>query len=237
MAYTFNRTRTQLANLVLGKLGVLASGATAASADQDTIYEAIDLRLKEIHRLGIYWRKVDKVPLSFSVTAGVNSASATGDILFPISMTISNSSSDEPVTIIGAREYTSIRDKNEQGFPTKALWKGSAEFLFHPVLPSGSATARILYERYIEDTSAGATMDVEVAILRHLANIVCYDVGDTFGVDEARMMRWKGEAKQAEHDIRKLSVERKGYSTVAVDDWDVRREMPQPGYLNNDYVE
>lgn len=221
--YTFNRTRTQLANLVLGKLGVLAAGGTALSADTDTLYEAIDLRLKEIHRLGVFWRKVPPVPLSFSLVGGINSASATGDILFPISMTVSDGSKDEPVDIIGVKEYAAIENKTDSGFPTKALWKGSAEFLFHPVLgASASATAKIIYERYIEDTSAGGTMDVDVAMLRHLANIVCYDVGDTYGIDEAKMMRWAKEAKRAELDIRKLSVERKAYEPVAVDEWGAR---------------
>lgn len=229
--YNFNRTRTQLATLVLGKLGVLAAGGTAISADTDTVYEAIDLRLKEIHRLGIFWRKVPPVPLSFSLVGGVNSASATGDILFPISMTVSDGSKDEPVDIIGAKEYAAIENKTDSGFPTKALWKGSAEFLFHPVLgSSASATAKIIYERYIEDTSAGGTMDVDVAMLRHLANIVAYDVGDNFDVDEAKMMRWSKEAKQAEHDIRKLSVEHKSYSTVAVDDWGTRMDRATTDY-------
>lgn len=221
MAYTFNRTRTQLANLIDSKLGVLAAGGTALSADADTIYEAIDLRLKEIHRLGIFWRKVPPVPLSFALTASTLSASATGDILFPISMTVVDGSNDCPVDIIGVREYAAIADKAEAGLPTKALWKGSAEFLFHPV-PTAATTAKLVYEKYIDDTSAGATMDVDVAMLRHLANIIVYDVGDHFGIDEAKMMRWEKDAKRAELDIRKLSVERKGYSTVAVDDWGPR---------------
>lgn len=231
MPYTFNRTRTQLANLVDSKIGALAAGGTALSADADVIYEAIDLRLKEIHRLGIFWRKVPTVPLSFSLAAGVNSASATGDILFPISMTVSDGSKDEPVDIIGVREYAAIENKGESGFPTKALWKGSAEFLFHPVLgASASATAKLIYERYIDDTSSGGTMDVDVAMLRHLANIVAYDVGDFFGVDEPKMMRWGRDAKRAELDIRKLSVEHKDYSPVAVDDWGSRMDRSVTDY-------
>lgn len=231
MSYTFNRTRTQLATLVLGKLGVVAAGGTASSADTDTVYEAIDLRLKEIHRLGVFWRKVDPVPLEFSVTASQNSASATGDILFPISMTISDGSLDKTVDIIGRREYAAISGKSDTGRPTKALWKGSAEFLFHPV-STVAATAKLVYERYIDDTSAGATMDIDVAMLRHLANIVAYDVADFYGIDESRMARWGKEAEKAELNIRKLSVERKAYSTVSVDDWGPgERTETDYGYL------
>ena len=231
MAYTFNRTRTQLATLVRGKLGVVGAGGTATTADADVVYEAIDLRLKEIHRLGIFWRKVDRVPLSFSVLNGINSASATGDILFPISLTVSDGSKDEPVDLIGAREYARIEDKNLAGFPTKALWKGSAEFFFHPVPNmSATATAKLIYEHYIEDTSAGATMDIDVAMLRHLANIVAFDVGDFFGVDDKKMDRWSRECKEAEINIRRLAVERKDYSTVAVDDWGGRVDRSVTDY-------
>src|SRR6185436_5050612 len=97
-----------MADLVLGKLGAKANGVSADSADMEIIYEALDLRLKEIHKFGIFWRKVDETPLSFSLTANTNSASATVDILFPIKMTVTDGSLDMPVDIIGAREYAAI---------------------------------------------------------------------------------------------------------------------------------
>ena len=47
MTTSFTRTRTQIAQRVLGK--VIKIGAqTAISADADTVYEALDLRLKEM---------------------------------------------------------------------------------------------------------------------------------------------------------------------------------------------
>ena len=84
MPTVFNRTRTQIAQRVLGQV-IKIGAATAASAEYDTVYEAIDLRLKELHKNGIIWRNVVNVPVTFSVGAGIPTASAgAGDILFPL---------------------------------------------------------------------------------------------------------------------------------------------------------
>ena len=133
MTITFTRTRQQLRDMVLRKLQVIGEGGSGNTNQSTVVYEAIDLRLKEMHRHGIFWRKVTKRPLSFTIPASAASASATVDILFPISMHVVNGSNDDPVEIIGVREYANIDDKNYGGVPTKALYNGSAEFIFWPV--------------------------------------------------------------------------------------------------------
>lgn len=218
MTTAFTRTREQLAAMVLKKLGVLRSGGTANSNDLTDVYEAIDMRLKEMHRLGIFWSKVTKVPLSFSIPANVNSASASVDILFPISMHVVNVSQDDPVRIIDIREYADIENKSDQGVPLKALWKGSAEFIFWPV-PTAITTAKLIYEKIADDTAVSTTPDVEVSMLRWLKDIIAYDLGDNKGKSEATMMRWAKEAQTAERNIRKLSVQHVDYAPVAVDDF------------------
>lgn len=223
MTTSFTRTRTQIANMVLGKLGIIEAGGTARTADADVVYEAIDLRLKEMHRLGIFWRKVSTVPLSFTLTAGVNSASATADILFPIALHITDSSQDEQIEIIGIREYAAIPDKTDSGVPTVALWKGGAEFVFHPV-PLSTTTAKLTYEKIADDTSADAAVDVDVAMIRWLGDIIKYDLGDYYGKDGQTMARFKAECDIAERNIRKLAVQNVDYSTVRVDDYDTPQD-------------
>jgi hypothetical protein len=61
-------TRTEIAQRVLGKVLKIGS-TTALSVDTQTVYQAIDLRLKSMHQLGIFWRKVDAVPFTFSASA------------------------------------------------------------------------------------------------------------------------------------------------------------------------
>ena len=223
MSTTFNRTRTELATLVLGKLGVLPSTkapiTSAISADADLVYEAIDLRLKEMHRLGIFWRKVTNVPVTFSLSSSVATASAgAGDILFPLKVTFTNGTNDDPVDLIGYKQYAEIEDKTRTGNPEKAMWKGGSEFIFYPI-PTANGTAKLLYEKIADDTSAGGVIDVEVSMLRWVRDMVCYDIGDHYGNSDQKMLRWQRESEIAERNIRKLAVERVDFSPVAVDDW------------------
>jgi hypothetical protein len=222
MTISYTRTRSQVAGMVLRKLGVAGVGSLDSN-DTAIVYEAADLRLKEIHKLGIFWRKVDPVASTFSLSAGTVSAHlATADVLFPILMTVRNGSvDDEPVQIIGIQEYNAIENKSDTGLPTKALWKGSNEFLFWPV-PLAAGTARLVYEKYADDSSADSALDIDVSMIRCMKDIITYDVADAFGVDEQKMMRFMKEAAKAELDIRKLSVQRVGLEAVAVDDWESR---------------
>lgn len=221
MTTSFTRTRLQVAQRVLGK--VIKIGATsAASADYDTVYEAIDLRLKEMHKLGIFWRKVTSVPVTFSLSSSVATASAgAGDILFPMKVTFSNGDNDDPVYLIGISEYAAIEDKDRIGDPEKVLWKGGSEFIFYPV-PGSDGTAKVLYNKIADDTTAGSAMDVDVAMIRPMMDIIKYDVADDYGIPEGTIQRWAVEARQAERDIRKLGAQHVDLLPVAVDDFDGR---------------
>ena len=218
MTTSFNRTRTQIAQRVLGKV-IRLGQASATSAEYDTVYEALDLRLKEIHKLGIFWRKVTSVPVTFSLSSSVATASAgAGDILFPLNITFTNGSDDDPINIISYRQYAAMPDKSRVGNPECAVWKGGSEFLFYPV-PSANGTAKLLYEKIADDTSAGAVIDVDVSMIRPMMDLVKYDVADDFGINESVQRRWMQEAAQAERDIQKLGSPRVDFAPVAVDDW------------------
>ena len=230
MTTAFTRTRTQIASMVLGKLQVIPSGGTPTAADAALVYEALDLRLKEMHRLGIFWRKVTTVPVTFSLSAAVASASAGGgDILFPLKVTFTNGDNDDPVNIIGYREYAAIPDKSRAGNPEKAMWKGGAEFIFYPV-PTANGTGKLLYEKITDDTSAGAAVDVDVSMLRWLRDLICYDLGDHYGKPEQTMARFKVEADIADRNIRKLGAPQVDYAPVAVDDFTTGRATDYHDY-------
>lgn len=219
MTTSFTRTRTQIAQRVLGKV-IKIGASSAASADYETVYEALDLRLKELHKRGIFWRKVTTVPVTFSLTGAVASASAgAGDILFPIKVTFTNASNDDPVEIIGITQYAAIPDKTRTGNPNKVLWKGDSEFVFHPV-PASNGTAKLVYEKIADDTSAGAAIDIDVAMIRPMMDIVKYDLADDYGVPEGTIQRWAIEAEKAWRDIKALGAQRVDYLPVAVDDFD-----------------
>lgn len=192
-----------------------------------------------MHQLGVFWRKVTEVPVTFSLTNGINSASAgAGDILWPLKLTFSDGTEDLPISIIGKTEYAAIKDKTRGGQPSQALWKGGSTFQFYPV-PSADGTAKLLYEKIADDTSAGAAVDIDVSMIRAMIDVIKYDVADDYGIPEPIQQRWRAEARQAEIDIRKLGAQRIDYTAVAVDDFDGQASGTRPsgGYINNDYVE
>ena len=104
------------------------------------------------------------------------------------------------------------------------MWKGGSEFIFHPV-PDADGTAKLLYEKIADDTTAGSAIDVDVSMIRPMMDIIKYDVADDYGVDEQTQNRWRAEAEMAQRDIRKLGVQKVDLLPVAVDDFDNR----QPG--------
>jgi len=226
MSTSFTRTRHEIARRVIGKvLKVAPAQASLASADLDTVYEALDLRLKELHKGGIFWRKVTSVPVTFSLSSSVATASAgAGDILFPLKVTFTNGNNDDPVQLIGMREYAEIEDKDRIGNPEKALWKGSTEFIFYPV-PGSDGTAKLLYEKIADDTTSGSAIDVDVSMIRCMMDLVKYDVADDYGIPEQIISRWRSEAAEAWRDIKKLGIQHVDLETVAVDNFDDR----QPG--------
>ena len=238
MTTSFNMTRTQIANRVLAKVTKVPYNQTMASADAELVYQAIDLRLKEMSKTGTFWRKVTSVPVTFSVGAGVASASAgAGDILWPVAITFTENDEDLPVAIIGKTEYAAIQDKTRDGTPRMAYWAGGTEFFLYP-RPPAAGTAKLLYEKIADDTSAGGTIDVDVAMLRPMIDIIKFDVADDYGIDEQTQVRWAREAEKAERDIRKLNAQRIDLMPVAVDDFDGRGDRTRHvSYVGNDYVE
>lgn len=240
MTTSFTMTRTQIAQRVLGKVLKVARNASLASADTELVYEALDLRLKEMHKMGRFWRKVTSVPVTFSLTGGQVSASAgAGDILFPVSITWHNDGTSLPIYIINKEEYAAIPDRDSEGKPQRALWKGGSEFMFYPV-PMEDGIAELLYEKIVDDTSAGAAVDIEVSMIRCMIDVIKYDVADDYGVDEQIQQRWRQEARQAEIDMRKLGTPRTDLTTVAVDDFEGTgpgSKRPGSYYIDNGYVE
>jgi hypothetical protein len=207
VSITFSRTREELRDMILRKLRKLAVGQTPSNDDIVIVYEALDLYLKQIHRLGVFWGKVSVAPLQFTVSANTTAASASNDVLFPILMTAVNGSDVEPIDIVGYREFNSIENKAETGTPTKALHRGSSSFWFWPV-PVSNTTINLTYEKVIDDTAAATPIDANVSLLMWIRDVVAYHLADDFRINEQTVMRWAKEADYAEKQIRKLSVQR-----------------------------
>ena len=208
MSTSFTRTREQLAAMVLRKFGALGAGETANSDDLTVVYEAIDLRLKEMHRLGVLWWKVSGATSDLSLTASTATVAAPADLLFPISLAIRDGDDDLPVTLIDHRAYQAIQTKTDAGTPTQAFYDSVTRNFYLYETPDSAYTAKLTYQKMADDTAASTAPDVPVSHLRWLKDLIAYDIGDDFSIEEDRMVRFEREAEKAERRIRALTAPR-----------------------------
>lgn len=217
MSYSFTRTLPQFQELVLRKLRVLGSGETASADDAAIVNEATDLRLKELHALGVLWFNVSGATTDLALTASVatKSLAAITDFLFPVSVMLRVNGEDYPVEIISHRDYQAIQNKTDTGEPEKVFFSGGVAY-FWPT-PDQAYTAKLTYQAIASDTSSPDTPDVSVSMLRALVTLVAADCADDFAIPEQRLVRLKMEAEVAERTIRTLNTERVDTTTVAPD--------------------
>lgn len=204
--YTFTRTREQVRDMVLRKLKVLSVGETVSAEDAAIVYEAMDLRLKEMHALGILWFNVSGATSDISLVSGTATVSAASDVLFPVSVNLRIGNEDVPIDIIGHNEYQAIENKLDQAEPEKVFFSGGV-FRFWPV-PDANYTGKITYQQVAADTAASTRPDVEVSMLRAFSVILAYDLADSFDAPELTIARLERESIVAMRTIRALNAER-----------------------------
>ena len=215
--YSFTRTLPQMQKLILRKLRVLDPDETPDANQAATVNEAIDLRLKELHSLGILWWNVAPATTDLALVSGMatKSLSAVTDFLFAVSMKLRVGTDDNDIEIISHREYQDIPNKADQGEPEVVFISGGTAY-FWPT-PNSNYTVKMTYQAIAADTNNPDTPDVTAAMLRSLVTLVAADCADDFGVPEQRVIRLMAEAKEAESKLRALNTERVDSTTVTVD--------------------
>lgn len=210
---SFTRTREQIRDMILRKLRKLGIDRTPSNEDSTIVYEAIDLRLKEMHKLAILWRNVTgTVSQNLTLTSGDSTVDAPDDLLFPLKIMIRDGTSDTECEIINALKYAEIPTKADTGIPTRAYLSGST-FYFWPV-PNKDLTASLTYESIADDTAASTVPDIDVSFMRCLTIVCAYDLADPFHLPENRILRLKDEAKEAEMTMRRLNYQNLSNTTV-----------------------
>lgn len=214
--YAFTRTREELRNAILRKLGRLAVGQTPSAEDSSIVYEAMDLRLKELHVKSALWFNVAGASTDLVLTGGVATVSATNDVLFPVTVRLRVGGDDRDVEIIGHRAYQDIPDKTKSGEPCQVFFSGGV-FRFWPV-PAINYTAKLTYQQVAADTAASTAPDVEVSMMRSFKNVVAYDLVDDFMLqNEQKILRLKAESEEGLRTILAMNQERVDSSTVTAE--------------------
>ena len=213
--YSFTRTREQLRDRVLRKLGMLGAGETPSADDSAVVNESIDLRLKEFHRLGTLWYQVAGAATDVALVGGTATANAPTDCLFPISMSVRIGTDDKPLDVLGHRQYQAITNKLDTGEPEAVFFSGGV-FRFWPV-PDANYTAKLTYQAIAADSAAATAPDVDVAMMRAFANIVAADLIDDFRVPESDAQRLLAQVEPCIRTIAALNAERVDVAPVAAD--------------------
>lgn len=215
--YTFTRTLEQVRAAVLRRLRIIAPGESVPGEHVEIIDEALNLRLKELHALGVLWWQVSNATTDLSLTGGTATVGTPADMLFPVTLAVRVGTDDYPVDIVGHREWHAIGDKSNSGQPEKAIVEGST-LRFYPV-PQQDYTAKLTYESIAADTEAATAPDVPASVMRSLITLVASDCADDFSIKEQRLVRLRTDAAIAERTIRALNSERVNTTTVAFEDF------------------
>jgi hypothetical protein len=215
-SYVFTRTREELRNAILRKLGQLPIGQTPRAEHSTIVYEAMDLRLKELHAKGALWFNVSGATSDVSLVSGTATVNAASDVLFPVTMNLRIGTEDKELRIIGHREYQEIPNKLDQAEPEMVFFSGGV-YRFWPV-PDANYTAKLTYQQVAADTAASTAPDVQVSMMRAFKCVVAYDLVDDFMLqDEQKILRLKAESEEGLRTIYALNQERTDAGTTTAE--------------------
>lgn len=215
--YTYTRTREQLRDMIGRKLGVKESGQAFPAEEAAIIDEGIDLKLKELHSLGVLWWQVSATETNLSLTGGVESVTmGMNDFLFPVSLHLMVGNDRQEITIVDRATFLAIPDRTSAGEPEVAHFYGLKVY-FNPV-PVQNYTAKLAYQAIAADSSPNTAVDVPIEMLRAFSTLVSFDLADDFAVDGATFQRLQLQAPTALSMIRTLNAQ-KVQNTIVQPEW------------------
>lgn len=215
--YTFTRTLEELRTIILRKLNYRGIGDTAGGEEAAIVDEGLNLRLKELHALGVLWFNVAPTPTDITTTPSTASVSlsAVTDFLYPLSMNLRSGTEDRPIEIISHAQYHAITTKDDTGEPEKVFVANGTAY-FWPT-PDAAYTVKMTYHAIAADVEAATAPDVRQEMMRCLVDIVVMDLVDDFQIPEQRAQRLVGKGMVAERRLMVLNHQKVDAATVQVD--------------------
>lgn len=217
MTTSFTRTREQFGALVLRKIGILASGETADTDDLNIVYEALDLRLKELHEKGIQFWKMATAATTLTYSASVTAVALPSDFIMPQTIGIVDGIDTIPIDFISHSDYEEITDKSATGFPQKAHIDYSTNMLYLWPIPNQTKYGKLTYEKKPDDTAVSTVPDLPVEIMRSMADVVANDIIDQFNINNVDQNKLMINAQKGEQAISTFMVMRMAGNTIKLD--------------------
>lgn len=179
--------------LVLRKLGAVAAGETASAEDFADAKRLIEATLKSLHSDGVMWWAVKTADVAFT--------SATASRPSDCVECVAASWLGEPVRRIGRIEYERIQDKAEPGYPATVFDDGTNLNIW----PVGTGNLRLTYLREILDTDQGVAMDMPIAVVRPMIDLMAFELEPWFDVPQSKQARIISDGQAARVKLRSLA--------------------------------
>ena len=216
MSTSFTRTREQLRDKVYGSMGVYDPDDGVTASDAALFYEALDLQLKSLHRLGVLWWKVSSTTTDVTLTSGDGTEDAPTDMLYMVDLIVRSGSTDSPVEIITNSEYQDIENKSDSGLPNRAYVDQEGQKIFLHPIPDSAYTLKETYAKIADDSATGTAPDIPVWGFNALVDLLKFDLADSFGISEEKISRWGFSARKAMKDLRIMNAPKIDHTVVKV---------------------
>lgn len=211
MSVTWTLTRERIADKALEKCQALASGGTPDAADRALALEALDSILKELPWHGYSWPKTVSGQAALTFTAATQTVSLPADYYGNAIITYLDASLNEiGLPLVALLEWNRIvRKTDTAAYPIYGFLDNFNVLWLWPI-QTANVTAKISYQKVIDDTAASTSPNLSSAWIRGLVTGVAAEIGDEFSVQAQKIDRW--DKKWAY--LRNLGIQNQSYPEV-----------------------
>lgn len=198
MSVNWTLTRERICDKALEKCKRLGIGRPASASDRSLCLEALDGILKQLLWYGYSWPKTISAFSTLSLTSNLVSIALPNDYYTGGRLNYVDASGNEvPLPLpITPEEWRLIPLKTAQtSYPIK-VYIDNFNVLFPYPRTNQTVVLNLYYQKVISDSAAGLSTDLDSPWLLGLAYGVAEEVGDEFGVDEKKLLKF--EAKWAQ---------------------------------------
>lgn len=211
MSVTWSLTRERIADKALEKCQALASGGTSDAADRSLALEALDGILKELAWFGYSWPKTVSGQAALTFTAATQTVNLPADFYGNAIITYLDASLNEiGLPLVTLLEWNRIvRKTDTAAYPISGFLDNFNVLWLWPI-QTANVTAKISYQKVIDDTAASTTPNLSSAWTLAVATGVAAEIGDEFGVPVTKLDRW---GKKWAY-LRNLGIQNQSYPEV-----------------------
>lgn len=193
MSINWTLTRERICDKALEKCKRLGIGRPANASDRSLCLEALDTILKNLLWYGYSWPKTASGNSTLTLTANLPSIGLPADYYTGSHVNYVDASGNEvplppPIT---REEWASIPLKTTQASYPQKVYIDNFNVLFPYPRTNQTVVLNLYYQKVISDSSAGLSTDLDSPWLLGLVYGVAAEVGDEFGVDDKKLIKFE----------------------------------------------